>query len=112
MPPEATRAPLVEADETTDPQFVPGWCDRQLVYLMYETYDWYMTVAHEFGGDDPTEVSMSEVREHLADLLDLVDRDGRRVYVTKHGRRVGALADERATETTDRSSAETQTASL
>lgn len=58
---------------------------------MYETYDWYMTVAHEFGGDDPTEVPMSEVRERLADLLDLVDRDGLRVYVTKPGRRVGAL---------------------
>nr|WP_285487181.1 type II toxin-antitoxin system prevent-host-death family antitoxin [Amycolatopsis taiwanensis] len=32
-----------------------------------------------------------QVREHLADLLDLVDREGRRVYVTKRGRRVAAI---------------------
>ncbi|TNC25349.1 type II toxin-antitoxin system Phd/YefM family antitoxin [Amycolatopsis alkalitolerans] len=49
-----------------------------------------MTAAYELG-DDATEVPVSDVREHLADLLDLVDRTGRRVYVTKRGRRVGAL---------------------
>ena len=49
-----------------------------------------MTAAYELG-DDPAEVSVSEVREHLADLLEQVDRDGRRVYVTKRGRRIGAL---------------------
>jgi prevent-host-death family protein len=49
-----------------------------------------MTAAYELG-DDATEVPVSDVREHLADLLDIVDREGRRVYVTKRGRRVGAL---------------------
>lgn len=62
-----------------------------MAYALYETYDSYMSAAHELNGNDATEVPVSEVRERLADLLDLVDREGRRVYVTKRGRRVGAL---------------------
>lgn len=49
-----------------------------------------MAAAYELG-EDPAEVPVSDVRENLADLLDQVDRDGRRVYVTKRGRRIGAL---------------------
>lgn len=55
-------------------------------------YNWYMaTAAHSHDHHDEIEVSVSEARSHLPELLDTQVREGGIVYVTRYGRRVGAV---------------------
>lgn len=45
-----------------------------------------------------TEMPVSEVREHLAELIEATGRSGDPVYVTRRGRRVAVILDSAAYE--------------
>jgi prevent-host-death family protein len=49
-----------------------------------------MTAAHSADSHD-IEMSVSDARSHLPELLDTQVRDGGVVYLTRYGRRVGAV---------------------
>jgi prevent-host-death family protein len=50
----------------------------------YELYDWAMTSG-------PDELPISEARDHLTDVVAQATYGGHITYVTKRGRRVGAI---------------------
>jgi prevent-host-death family protein len=48
--------------------------------------------AVHFSGDgDPPELTLTDARNRLPELVDTVIRDGGTVYLTRYGRRVAAL---------------------
>jgi prevent-host-death family protein len=57
-----------------------------MAQVMYEMYIRYMTAAH---GD--LEITVTDARGRLPELLDTQVRDGGVVYLTRYGRRVGAV---------------------
>ncbi len=58
-----------------------------------ELYTWYMTSEPTTTGDvsGVVEIPLSEARERLGDLVDLVRDEDSFVYLTRRGKRVAAL---------------------
>lgn len=56
-----------------------------VAYMMYMTYIWSMSAPHDL------EVTVTDARGQLPELLETQVRDGGVVYLTRYGRRVGAV---------------------
>ena len=53
------------------------------------------------GPDDPVELTVTDARAQLAELLDTRVREGGVVYLTRYGRRVGAVVPAEVAEHLD-----------
>lgn len=62
---------------------------------MHKMYITYMTAAHDM------EINVTEARGRLPELLDTQIRDGGVVYLTRYGRRVGAVVPAEVAERLD-----------
>lgn len=82
-------SPVVQS-RSCYPNIEYRWSSRgaraRLVYILYMTYLWRMSTAHE-----DFEVTVTDARGQLPELLDTRVRDGGVVYLTRYGRRVGAV---------------------
>lgn len=58
------------------------------MHMVYRMYSYGMTAAR-----DEFEVPLTDARTKLGDLADEVRSDGHVIYLTRNGRRVGALVD-------------------
>lgn len=56
----------------------------KMTYVMYRLYAWYMT-------DAANGIPVSELRAHLADVLNEASRSGTRTFVTRAGKRIAAI---------------------
>lgn len=61
-------------------------------------YFLYMTTAQPHEKSDPVEVTVTDARAQLPELLDTQVRDGGVVYLTRYGRRVGAVVPSEVAE--------------
>lgn len=57
---------------------------RSFVHMTYEMYNQYMTEL-------TPEMSVSELRAHLAEVLNEASYSGARTYITRAGRRIAAV---------------------
>ncbi|MGH3547640.1 MAG: type II toxin-antitoxin system prevent-host-death family antitoxin [Pseudonocardiaceae bacterium] len=65
-------------------------------------YFLYMTAAQPYEPRDDVEVSVTDARAKLPELIDTEIRDGGVVYLTRYGRRVGAVVPAEVAERFER----------
>lgn len=64
---------------------------------MLEVYIWFVSALP----DEPVELTVTDARAQLAELLDTRVREGGVVYLTRYGRRVGAVVPAEVAEHLD-----------
>lgn len=64
---------------------------RELAEITRNMYFLHMTAPQPRGPDDAIEVTVTNARGRLPELIDTQVRDGGVVYLTRYGRRVGAV---------------------
>lgn len=68
-----------------------------VAYVLFKTYIWCMT-AQPMDPHGDVDVTVTEARSQLPELLDTHVREGHVVYLTRYGRRVGAVVSAEVAE--------------